>query len=424
MEQSPPGVTTTALDTAPAPASANRSLRRLMWSLLPTTSAIFLLWGMYGILLPAQIQELAPESKETTYAWVAALGAALAMIAQPVAGVVSDRTRSRFGRRAPWMVGSAIVGGVALLVLGSATVVIQVAIAWCVAQVAYNFVQGPLSAVMPDRVPVERRGLFASITGVGTLVGMMAGQIAGAKFVPHFMLAWTTAAAVVLVLVLLFVMANPDRDNRLDPRNPFDVKAFLRTFWVSPRQYPDFGWAFLGRFMLTLGFTVVTTYSLYISQDYIGLSLEDALDLSPKLAALSLVGMFPATIASGILSDRVGRRRIFVFVACVILAGALAVPFFFPTVTGITVYSILVGIGYGMFQSVDSALISEVLPSSQDFGKDLGILNIAATLPQALAPALAGLIVVSLGGYAALYPWAIAFVAIGGVSVWFIKSVK
>ena len=43
-----------------------------------------------------------------------------------------------------------------------------------------------------------------------------------------------------------------------------------------------------------------------------------------------------------------------------------------------------------MFQAVDTALMSEVLPSAKSFAKDLGVVNIAATLPQTLAPAVAG----------------------------------
>jgi MFS family permease len=103
---------------------------------------------------------------------------------------------------------------------------------------------------------------------------------------------------------------------------------------------------------------------------------------------------------------------------------ALAIPFSWPTLAGMVAYAATAGVGVGAYASVDTALMSQVLPSSADFAKDLGVLNIASTLPQTLAPALAGLIVVELGGYAALFPVGIVLALAGSFAVLRIKSVR
>jgi len=62
------------------------------------------------VTMALKVNQLAPDSKESTLAWVLGIGAFVAMIANPVAGLFSDRTRSRFGMRRPWLVGGALLG--------------------------------------------------------------------------------------------------------------------------------------------------------------------------------------------------------------------------------------------------------------------------------------------------------------------------
>src|SRR5699024_11791153 len=90
------------------------------------------------------------------------------------------------------------------------------------------------------------------------------------------------------------------------------------------------------------------------------------------------------TVFSGPLSDHFRRRKIFIGVAAVLFAGAMVAPLASPTVAGMMIAYGIGALGYGVFQSVDSVLMSEVLPDAQTFGKDLGIVNMAITLPQTL----------------------------------------
>jgi MFS family permease len=87
------------------------------------------------------------------------------------------------------------------------------------------------------------------------------------------------------------------------------------------------------------------------------------------------------------------------------------------------IYAFINGLGFGAYMSVDGALMSEVLPSKSDFGKDLGVLNIAATLPQTLGPAIAGVIVLTLG-YHGLFPIGAVIALVGAVAIIPIKSVR
>ncbi len=139
---------------------------------------------------------------------------------------------------------------------------------------------------------------------------------------------------------------------------------------------------------------------------------------------VSLAGIITSTLVSGPLSDRLGRRKIFVFGSSALVGLAMVVPMVVPTVPGWLIFTALAGLGFGMFSAVDQALMSEVLPSATSFAKDLGVVNIAATLPQTLAPGVAGAIVLAFGGYVALFPVGMVLSLLGAFAVWPIKAVR
>ena len=407
-------------DDPPAPI---KGVGRLLGWIIPANFAIFLIWGAVpGILLPQQITVLDPAAKVGNLALVATIGAFAAMIAQPIAGQISDRTRSRFGRRAPWIVLGALAGGLSLVGLAFAGSFWGILIAWLLVQITYNFAQGPLSAVLPDRVPLKRRGTFSALSGIGLMVGALGGQIIGALFFNSIAVGYVVFAVFALVVLTLFCVFNPDHPSENAPLEPFKLADFLRTFWVNPVKYPDFFWAFTGRLLLYTGYFGITGFQLFILTDY--LHVKAPQNVIPLLGIVSILGTVIMTVVAGPLSDRLGRRKPFVFGSSVLVGIALVLPWVWPSFTAWLVMTFIMGFGFGAFQAVDTALMSQVLPSAKSFAKDLGVVNIAATLPQTLAPGVAGAIVLAFHGYAALFPVGIVLSILGAVCVWFIKSSK
>lgn len=405
------------------PPAPIKGVRRLLAWIIPANLGIFLIWGAVpGILLPAQIAaQFGEADKVANLTIVATIGAFCAMLAQPIAGMVSDRTRSRFGRRAPWIIIGVLAGGLSLVGLAFADTLVGVAIAWTLVQITYNFAQGPLSAVMPDRVPLKRRGTFAALSGIGLMVGALGGQVVGSLFFDSITAGYITFAVIAVVMLTLFTFFNPDYSSKELELEPFKFVDFLRTFWVNPVKHPDFFWAFTGRLLLYTGYFAVTGFQLYLLTDYFG--VEKPQSVIPVLGLISLAGILIATIVSGPLSDRVGRRKIFVFVSSAVTGLAFLLPWVWPDLTAWMIMTFVSGLGFGMFQAVDTALMSEVLPSAKSFAKDLGVVNIAATLPQTLAPGVAGAIVLAFG-YAGLFPIAIVLSILGAFAVWPIRAVK
>ena len=191
---------------------------------------------------------------------------------------------------------------------------------------------------------------------------------------------------------------------------------------MSPRAYPDFAWAFGGRVAVNIGNALGTTYLLYFFTN--GLHLKDPETALLYVTAVYLVFTLLTTYGGGVISDRSGRRRVFVAIASVLQGIAALLLVIWPSFSTTMIAGAFLGAGYGAFLSVDQALVTQVLPDAESRAKDLGIMNIGTNVPQALAPVAAALIIDQLGGYRVLFAFAGIFTFIGATMVYRIRSVR
>ncbi|GAA2088591.1 MFS transporter [Streptomyces albiaxialis] len=381
--------------------------------------------GWYGpiqVLLALQADELAPHgwSKESVLAWVTGVGAAVSLVANPVFGALSDRTVSRYGRRTPWIVAGVLGGAAGLGVLAAADRVAVMVLGWCLVQLALNATFAAVVAAVPDRVPTGQRGEVGGWLGVSQTLGIVLGT-GLAMAAGGIALGYAACALFTVLAVVPYVLLRQDTPLPVSLRPPLGWREFTRGFWISPRSNPDFGWAWLTRFLVNLGNSLALLYLLYFLRDV--LHAEDPENGVLLLTALYSALLLATVLVGGVWSDRVGRRKPFVLWAGVLMAGATGMMAFWQTWTGVLVAAALLGIGFGVFTSVDFALMADVLPAAASRGKDLGVINIANSLPQVAAPVLAAPIVTHLGGYPVLYVTAALVGLAGAVLVRRIRGV-
>lgn len=424
--------------TASVPASSGEAMRldkppkeklpkdlRVLFRFAPFISAVpFLAFSVTNYFAAVQAQEINNAGKVGALALISGVSAFAAMLAMPLAGVLTDRTRSRFGSRRPWILIGALIGSVAMITAGLATSIATLTLAVVFVQFGFNAFGAPYSALLPDRVPTRFRGRYSTLVGLGTLVAGVLGAIIGSFFVAIIPIGYASIAGVLLLLTVWFVVVLKDKDNRGEARQPFNLLAFLKAFWVNPIKFPDFFWGFLGRFLLFGGFSLLNTYGLYILQDYIHVPVAESLKLAPLLGLATLPTILISTSIAGPLSDRIGKRKPLVLAGGLIIALGALVPILAPSVLGLIISGMVVGLGFGTFISVDQALMSSVLPDAKRYGTDLGVLNIASTLPSVVGPAFAGFIVLAFGGYLALYIAVVVVALVGALAVIPIKSVR
>jgi len=384
-------------------------------------------FGPITVLLPNQVQAIAgPAHKVAVLGWVTGIGAAVAMISNPVAGALSDRTTSRFGRRHPWTVCGALAGAAALVLLAGQSTIAGVIIAWCLAQAGLNAMQASVTAGVPDHVPVAQRGLVSGWIGLPQTVGVVLAVVLVTVVVTGNA-GYVLTAAVVVACVLPFALTTPDPPLPRSARPPFAWRAFARSFWVSPRRHPDFAWAWLTRFAVNLGNAMALLYLLYFLRDKIhysqlfpGQKAEDGLLV---LILIYTVAVVLTAVTGGVVSDRTGRRKLPVTVSGLVMAMPAVMLALWPSWPVAIAAAAIMGLGFGVYLSVDQALVTQVLPSAAARAKDLGIINIANSGPQVLAPAIAAPLVSQLGGYPTLFLSVAVITVLGSAFVWKIRSV-
>lgn len=395
------------------------------WLALGTFGLNVTLGAVPSVLLATQLKHIDPAHKTTDLAIVLAAGALVATAAQPVWGAVSDRTRSRYGKRSPYLLCCPLLTALALPAMSFATTVAMLTVTWCLVQAVLTGAAATLVTVLPDRVPAATRGRVAAWMGLGTMMGTLGGQGIAAVLVSQSLRLAYTAIAVLLVTALTaFAFACPEPDNRSEPRRALDIRALIRSYWINPRHHRDFAWVFVARTFLMLGYYMIAGYMLYILQDYVHLSQDRATKTVPIVSLVALAGTVTTLLPAGRLSDRIGRRKPFVAASTLAIGAGLAIPAILPTKTGVLMMALIAGLGFGCYNAVDNALISQVLPSTEDTAKDMGLANISAHLPQVLAPVASGTVIAIFGGYRTLFALALTFSLIGALCVLPVKTVR
>ena len=380
------------------------------------------------VLTPLKAAAIDPVHKTTLLGTVFFWGAIVASLANLLAGAISDRTRSRFGRRRPWLVAGLLGSLFAYWLIYRAKTPLGLIAGMAIFQLAFNFLFSALIAILPDRVPDSQKGKVSAIAVLGLPVGSVVGAtIVGRLFhaeAARYLALGVTVTATLLPLILSLEDARLERA-KAPPRR----SALLRSLWGAPRRHRDFAFAWAGRLLVSVAHSVVQAYLFFYLQDSVrysrlfpGRPAEDGLSI---LAAAACVTSVPAAMIAGLLSDKLGRRKGFVTLGALLLAGAMAGLALAPTWNAVLAAYFVYGLGSGCFQATDMALVAQVLPRVRDVGKDLGVVNLSNTLPQAAAPVMAVWLLGAMhADYRSLFLTVAAVGVAGGLLIQPIRSVR
>ncbi|MBF4764465.1 MFS transporter [Nocardioides islandensis] len=413
-----------------ASSDAARS-RRVGWSFVASYAAAYLATSLVFIApllvtLALKVNALVGTDRGAdSLSLVASVGSFVALVANPLFGRLSDRTTSRYGRRRPWLLIGLVGGTSGIVVVATADAVWQVLLGWCVAQLFFNALLAALVAVLPDQVPPEQRGTVAGVLGVCLPLASVGGTYVVNVFSGHELAMFLAPCVIGGFFIVVFALVLDDR--RLEPtdRPAWSLRQLVSTYYVSPHRYPDFAWAFVSRFLFVLAYAFLVTYQAFYLLEHLGSTTAEVphqIFLGTLVQAAVVV---TAALVGGRLSDLTGRRKPFVVAASTVYGVALVVVAVAAGFDGYLVGMAIAGLGFGLYQAVDLALVADVLPETGDAAKDLGVLNIAGALPFSLAPALApAILAVGAGSYRVLYVVAGLCAVLGAAAILPVRRVR
>ena len=372
----------------------------------------------------AQIAD--PAQKMSQLGLILGIGALASIIATPIWGHISDRTRARIGRRKLWMIVGVAGGGAGLLLMSATQNIVVFGGGWVIAQVGFNANQAALNALLPDHVPEEQRGRVSGLLGLTVIVAVVIGtfmtQFTASNPYLLFLAPWL--GTVLSLVVILPMFRDGPAPAALDASG--GINDLLGSLSINPREHPDFYWAWISRFLFFMGMAYLQVYAVYFLSDRLKLPMSEVprmIFINGSIGAAITVALSPL---AGWLSDRTGRRKPYVIGAAVIGGIGLVSIGVAQTVTQFMIGSAIAGIGMSVYYAVDLALVVAVLPNPENGAKDMGIFQIANTLPQSLAPVIAPIFLaigsVQGGNYPAVFIAASAFVLAGAAAVIPIKE--
>ncbi len=386
--------------------------------------ALSALWGsLLTLIVPLQVEDmlrrggLTPQQvtdQKTAYLGaVVAVGSLMALIVPPLVGALSDTSTNRLGRRRPYVIGGVLVTVVGLLGMMTPANLWIYTGAYLLLQGGSNAAAAAYAGFIPDQVAPAQRGhasgwlgmmnILGNITGL--LLGFVGLQRAGADALltdSQQMMTYGLIIALVLVFLGITIVGVRERPVTHPVARPA-LLSILKSLWIDPRKYPDFGWVWITRFFVTMGFNTVQFFLVYFLQDVVGIPRDELTKYGAFMYLGLLLSAALAAIIGGRISDQRGRKPlIYASGAIMITTGLLFIGYIvlqtvplpgpFLAVFNTVFYLALgFGLGYGCYQAVDWALGTDVLPNKETAAaKDLGVWHIAMVLPGSLATPLAG----------------------------------
>ena len=331
---------------------------------------------------------------------VLAIGGIAGVIAAPVAGGLSDRTRGRRGRRRPWALGGVAVATVSLVGIAFATGPWGVGVAWVGVSVGIAVASAAFTALIADQLTTQRGAASAAVSssqalgivvGVGVIVLLELGVVVGYLVLAGFIAIVGTLAALLL----------PDPPAQADVSAARKVRTLRER--VAALRDRDFAWLLAGRLTVNIGNALGTGLLLFFLLYGLGRDASTAEDELLLLIVVYTVFVVIASVLSGWISDRTGKRVPFVVWSALVQGGASIILVVAPSLTSAMIAAALLGVGYGAYMSVGLALGTDLLPYPEDHARDLGFVNVSASLGQLLGPLIGAGLVALVGGFWLLF---------------------
>ena len=396
----------------------------------------FFLWQpLTTVVIQNQIDAVVPKDQQGTAIGIAvSVGGFFAMSIPPIVGEISDRIHTPIGRRRPIMIGATILALPGLAILATAHSFNAIIVGYAIVQFFFNAAGAAFAGIIPDVVPAQdfgrASGFLATMVQLGSGAGLFTNTlIAGAHQDRWIYLAF--AVVMVLTLVPTSLAARGEGSTPPPQRVKRPLAGSIREFF-RPMIGGDFAWVIYTRFFVSAGITAVAYYLNNFFRDVTGISSNDVAAFTSNWFLVVLLCAIPLGLAGGYLSDRMKRRKIFVYASGAAQATvALVFIVLFPkSIPLVFILGGLYGIGYGLYYAVDWALACDTLPDPTRSAKDMGLFHIALTMPQFIIPVIAGPTLDHFNsvspnlGYRIVFSSAIVFLAIGTVLTSRIRKIR
>ena len=352
------------------------------------------LWNsVHPILLPLVLLPHAGEAKNTVNGLLTFAGLLIALVAQPISGALSDYTRHAHGRRRPWILAGAVFAAISLLGLALARQLWLIALCYLCLQGSSNAAHGPAQALLPDLVPLGKRGVASGTKSLFDMAGLITAAVVTSRIMGQDSTRPLPAATLILIVLavsvaitLKGVRETPSLGIAVPPaQTPWSrVRSMLRVKLRgrdAPLRQRAYAKLLVSRFFIFFSTYVVQSFALYYLGDVFDLESPTRMvgNLMTVIGICVAVSVYPA----GLLSEKWGRKGLSIL-ACFLVAVGMCIMVLAREVIYLWALAALIGLGMGIFSSVNWAWATDLVPAAEA-GKYLGLTNLATAGAAALS---------------------------------------
>lgn len=394
----------------------------IFWLMLASFGASMAMMVPLSYGIAVRISELAP-GQEEVLGYITGTAQLIYLVISPMVGIWSDRTRSRFGRRTPFIFLGTAIGLAGLIVMGSASNLLIVGAGWVLGMSGWSISGGAIQNLMADKLPEQQRGKVSALTGLMTQIAPVLGIGIAYAVSSNTFLVFVVPGVVGAVLLALFPLIKPEGSSKdIAAQSEVTAKSLVASYGFNLRKYPDFAWNWLGRFVFFVGLYFNTTFGTFFYAQRLELPVREVAGVVATIGMLGVVAAAGGALLGGFLSDKLKRRRLFVLIAAILfVAGAVAEAFAW-SLPQLIVGAVLMQTAIAVFATVDQAIIFAILPNRTETGRYMAVVAFAQKIPSAVAPLIASL-VITLGAagaeknYTLLYLAGAVLALLGGLVI-------
>jgi MFS family permease len=358
---------------------------------LGTSIAPLVLLG-FGLATFNIIRIVGVENATAVYGMVGGITGVFLVISSPLGGAIADKTRVKMGRRRFWMVLGSIGGALSMLTFTYANSVPVLIIGYCLANFFYGMVTLSCYAVVPEQVDPERFGRVSGLFGAAAPICVMIGQAVLGIYadVP----VQQKLLAIIIIQVIggisaALLIKDTQFTGNLEKKKGFGEG--LKNFYPSIKKYPEYTWALLTKLFINVTNAGLSMLALfYIMRFHLG---EGDIMRVMAYQAPAIMIMVVSGLFGGFISDKIKKQKIFVMLAALITGICMIAFAFSGSVTFVIVGNFFFNFGFGMYTAVDNALVNRILPSKENAGKDIAIMNVTVQLSSAVVQFLAPMLI-------------------------------
>ncbi|KQR89004.1 MFS transporter [Microbacterium sp. Leaf179] len=409
---------------SPVVAEAQKPVSRsyILWLMLASFggSMAMMVPLSYGIAL--RISELAP-GQEQLLGVITGIAQVVYLLISPLVGLWSDRTRSRWGRRTPFLFLGAGLGLTGLLLMGFAPNLLLVGCGWVLGMAGWSISGAAVQTLQADKLPDSQRGKVSALTNLMNQVAPILGIGIAYAVSSSTLLVFAIPGLIGAILIAVFPFVKPEGSSKALPAGAaVTLGSVVRSYGFDVRRYPDFSWNWLGRFIFFIGLYFNTTFGTFFYAQRLDLPVREVAGVVASIGMLGVVAATGGALLGGFLSDRLKRRRLFVAISAVVFVGGAVTEAFAWSLPQLIIGAVLMQLAIAIFATVDQAIIFAILPDRSEAGRYMAVVAFAQKIPSAVAPLIAAAII-SIGAigaeknYTLLYLIGASFALVGGLMI-------